>query len=132
MIAPTHVAFAVALGMVSGAPTSTLGLLAGGALLPDLDHHQSTIGRILFFISIPLNKLVGHRRTFHGFFLWSIISLAGIFYNPLLWIGLGALSHVFIDCLNVMGVQALMPFSEKVCVLFDRKYRIHSGSRKER
>jgi hypothetical protein len=95
-----------------------LGLMAGGALFPDIDHPQSAMGRVLFFLSIPLNRYVGHRRTFHGFFLWSLVAVAGIFWMPLFWIGLGALSHVFIDALNVSGVQALMPFSEKVCVLF--------------
>jgi membrane-bound metal-dependent hydrolase YbcI (DUF457 family) len=131
MTAPTHVAFAVACGMLGGTPVSALGLVAGGALFPDIDHPQSAMGRILFFLSIPLNRYVGHRRTFHGFFLWSLVAVAGIFWIPLFWIGLGALSHVFIDALNVSGVQALMPFSEKVCVLFDRKWRIVTGSRKE-
>lgn len=131
MTAPTHVAFAVACGMLGGSPASALGLLAGGALLPDIDHPQSALGRVLFFISIPLNKFFGHRKTVHGVFAWGIVALAGFFWQPLFWVGLGALSHVFIDALNVSGVQALMPFSEKVLVMFARKWRIVTGSRKE-
>jgi inner membrane protein len=103
MTAPTHVAFAVACGMLGGSPASAVGLMAGGALLPDLDHPQSAIGRVLFFLSIALNRYAGHRRTFHGFFLWSLVALAGIVWTPLFWIGLGALSHVFIDALNALS-----------------------------
>lgn len=131
MIAPTHVAFAVALGTLGGAPEHALKLMAGGSLLPDLDHPQSSLGRIFFFLSIPLNKYLGHRQSFHGFPLWGVFTLLGIFYQPLLWIGLGAVSHVFIDSLNVNGVQGLAPFSEKSCVLVKRNWRFYAGSREE-
>jgi inner membrane protein len=131
MIAVTHGAFATAIGALCGVSKLSVGLMVVGSLLPDLDHPQSTVGRILFFISIPLNKKLGHRRAFHGYSLWGLVALVGLVWNPLLWIGLGALSHVYLDSYNVMGVQSLMPFSEKVLVLFDRKYRIVSGSRKE-
>ena len=132
MIAPTHIAFAVACGTVGGASPLALKLLALGSLLPDLDHPQSSIGRIFFFFSIPLNRAFGHRRTIHGFALWGVVALTGYFsWQPILWLGLGALSHVFIDCLNVAGVHSLLPFSERVCVLFSRNWRFAVGSRNE-
>ena len=83
------------------------------------------------FLSIPINKKFGHRKAVHGFFIWSVLAMVGIFWKPALFLGLGALSHCFIDCWNVSGVQALEPFSEKVCVLFNRSWRILAGSRKE-
>ncbi len=131
MTAPTHIAFALCTGLMGGAPETSLGLLAAGALLPDLDHPQSALGRIFFFFSIPLNKLAGHRRFWHSFILWGAVTCMGLFWGPLGWIGGGALSHVFLDCLNVSGVQALVPFSEKVCVLFDRRFRLATGTQAE-
>ena len=132
MTAPTHIAFALALGQLAGINPLDLKLLAAGALLPDIDHPQSTIGRLCFFLSIPLNKWYGHRKIVHGFFLWGVLSVVGsVFWKPALFLGLGALSHCFLDCWNVSGVQALEPFSEKVCVLFNRSWRIVTGSRKE-
>ena len=131
MTAPTHAAFALTCGLVAGAPESCLGLLAAGALLPDLDHPQSALGRLFFFLAMPINRYLGHRRSWHGFFLWGLVTLSGFFFVPLAWIGAGALSHVFLDCLNVSGVQAFSPFSEKICVLFDRRFRIVTGSQAE-
>ena len=131
MTAPTHIAFALTCGFIGGAPETSLGLLAAGALLPDLDHPQSAIGRILFFLSMPLNRYLGHRRSWHGFPLWGAVTTAGLLWWPAAWLGAGALSHVFLDCLNVSGVQAFEPFSEKICVLFDRKFRVVTGSQAE-
>ncbi len=132
MTAPTHVAFAVAGGLLFGVSGLPLQLLAGGALLPDIDHPQSTIGRLFFFLSVPLNRYCGHRKTIHGFALWGALTLLGLaYFTPLAWIGAGALSHVLLDCYNVSGVQALMPFSERVCVLFGRNWRMRTGSRNE-
>ena len=59
------------------------------------------------------------------------MTVCGLAVKPLLWIGLGALSHIVLDALNTSGVMALMPFSERVCVLFSRKWRFPAGSRKE-
>jgi len=78
-----------------------------------------------------LNRYLGHRRAFHGFPLWGAVTLGGLLAKPLLWIGLGALSHVMLDALNTSGVTAIMPFSERVCVLFSRKWRFPTGSRQE-
>ena len=119
-------------GTVGGASPLALKLLAVGSLLPDIDHPQSSIGRIFFFFSIPLNKWFGHRRTIHGFALWGMVALAGYFlWQPIMWIALGAFSHIFIDTLNISGVHALLPISEKVCVLFSRNWRFPVGSRNE-
>ena len=131
MIAPTHIAFACAVGQLAGANPYNLKLLALGALLPDIDHPQSTAGRFLFFLSIPLNKKFGHRTIIHGFFLWGLVTLSGFLWEPLFIVGAGALSHCLLDAWNLGGVQALEPFSEKVCVIFNRQWRIGAGSKAE-
>ena len=127
----THAAFAASVALLCGASQTSLPLLALGSALPDIDHPQSFLGRIFFFVSIPLNKRFGHRKTIHGYPLWALVTLLGVLWEPLLWLGLGAISHLYLDSFNLKGIQGLMPFSEKVLVLFDRKYRIVAGSRKE-
>ena len=131
MTAPTHIAFALACGKLGDASSLALALLAFGSLLPDIDHPQSTLGRLFLFVSVPLNQHFGHRRTVHGFAVWGGVALLGMVWSPALWLGLGALSHITIDLLNIAGVQALMPFSEKVCVLFKKKWRFSVGSKEE-
>ena len=84
MTAPTHIAFAMACGLLSGSPAFAIKLLAGGALLPDIDHPQSAIGRIFFFISYPLNRTFGHRRHVHSLVVWIPFTIAGFFfYKPI-------------------------------------------------
>ena len=132
MTAPTHVIFAVAMGKLAGIDFVSLQLLSLGALFPDIDHPQSTLGRLFPFLSIPLNKAFSHRSEIHSFFLWIGVCGVGAWtWNPILLIGLGGLSHSFLDCWNLSGVQALAPFSEKVCVLFGRDFRIETGSKQE-
>jgi inner membrane protein len=131
MTAPTHIAFAVAIGQFAGVNPLGLKLLALGAVLPDIDHPQSFLGRIFFFLSIPLNKWFGHRGTIHGFFLWGAVVVCGFAWEPAFYLGFGAILHTFLDAWNVNGVHALEPFSEKVCVIFNRSWRIVVGSKQE-
>ncbi len=133
MTAPTHIAFAVASALIGGVESKTvIGLIAGGALLPDIDHPQSAIGRVFFFLSYPLNRLFGHRAFIHSLVLWLPITLLGFFlWSPFGWIGLGAISHAVIDCWNLSGVSLLQPITEKTFVLASKKYRLATGSRSE-
>jgi inner membrane protein len=129
MTGPTHIAIALSCGIVAGAGKPVLALLAGGAILPDLDHPQSFIGRVFFPVSIPLNRLCGHRGAFHSFWLWGTLLLAGCFlWKPLAIIGTGAILHILADCATVSGVRALAPWSEKLFVIFRRSWRIKSGA----
>jgi inner membrane protein len=43
-----------------------LALAIGGALLPDIDHPQSWVGRRARLISQPLAALIGHRGFTHS------------------------------------------------------------------
>lgn len=46
-----------------------------------------------------------------------------------MWIAIGALSHIIIDCWNTSGVRAFVPFTQKTVVLFARDdWRIRTGS----
>lgn len=65
MTAPTHIAFAVASALIGGVESKTvIGLIAGGALLPDIDHPQSAIGRVFFF---SLIRLIGYSAIVHSY-----------------------------------------------------------------
>ncbi len=132
MTAPTHVAFPLAIGIFCGAPPWTLQLLAGGSLLPDIDHPQSAIGRIFFFISYPLNRYFGHRRHIHSLVIWVPFTVIGfLLWQPIGWIGLGAISHCVIDCWNTSGVAMMLPLTEKIFVLASKKYRFNTASKAE-
>ncbi len=127
MTGPTHIAIAVSCGIMAGAGKPELALLAGGAIIPDLDHPQSFIGRVFFPVSIPLHRWLGHRGPFHSFWLWGLVALAGLVWTPAFVIGAGALLHILADCATVGGVRALAPWSQKLFVIFKRDWRIRSG-----
>ncbi|MBF0233775.1 MAG: metal-dependent hydrolase, partial [Desulfamplus sp.] len=132
MTGPTHIAIAVSCGVIAGSPQSGLALLAGGALLPDLDHPQSFIGRVFFPVSVPLHSWLGHRGAFHSFWLWGLVSLVGwMIWDPLALLGVGAFIHVVSDCATVAGVRALEPWSSKLFVMFKREWRLKTGGRTE-
>lgn len=110
------------------------GLACGiGAALPDIDHPRSAIGRVLFFVSIPLNRLIGHRGISHSFPLWAVPLFLGLIFRlPVLqWLAIGAMSHIMIDCYTVSGVQALLPLTERTVVIFKKDWRIRTGSTQE-
>jgi len=130
----THLAFsALFAGDVKVSLLQT-GLTIFGSILPDLDHPQSFIGKILHPLSHPLNLRFGHRKAIHGLPLWLTILLIGKFFawEPVHWIVIGAISHSLIDCYNISGVALLAPFSDRAFVLFDNEnWQIPSGSRQD-
>ncbi|MFA5879825.1 MAG: metal-dependent hydrolase [Candidatus Margulisiibacteriota bacterium] len=132
MIAPTHAGLAITVGLIFGIPKTAICYITAGSLLPDIDHPRSAIGRVFFFVSAPLNRYFGHRKLIHSLVLWAPVTIIGFLYFQILgWIGLGAITHVLLDCWNTTGVELLTPITEKIFVLGSRKYRIASGSRSE-
>jgi len=131
MTGPTHVAIAISCGMLAGAEGLSIAFLAAGALLPDMDTPRSIIGRIFLPLSIPLERWLGHRGAFHSFWLWALVSLIGMLYEPLKMVGIGAFIHVVSDCMTVSGVRAMTPFSQKLFVLFQRSWRFKTGGNAE-
>ncbi len=128
MTGATHIAIAVSCGIMAGFSQIGIALVAGGSLLPDLDHPRSTIGRIFFPLSIPLSAWLGHRGPFHSFWLWGLVAAAGLIWKPFFFIGLGALLHVVADCATVSGVRAMSPWTNKLFVFFKRSWRLKTGS----
>jgi inner membrane protein len=120
MLARSHVIMGVALGGVlavaQGQPpdAQTLGLVALGALLPDIDHPGSAVGRRLAVISVPVAAIFGHRGFTH-----SLLALAGCiaalvaggwghdWAQPL---AIGYISHLLADMLTPSGVPLLWPW----------------------
>lgn len=95
----------------SSAATAIAGI---GALLPDIDHPQSAVGRRIQFLSVPLAKVFGHRGVTH-----SLLAVAGVLFALLHWSGygpgiigplcVGYLSHLAGDMLTPSGVPLLWP-----------------------
>lgn len=130
MTAPTHLAFSLLCGSIGSADYLSSAACALGALLPDLDHPRSSIGRVFFFVSHPLNMRFGHRGLIHSFFVWTPLLVIGLVFkvSVLQWLAIGALSHVLLDCYNTAGVRAFTPFSDKSVVMFKRDWRVSAGS----
>ncbi|MDR0218236.1 MAG: metal-dependent hydrolase [Enterobacteriaceae bacterium] len=95
------------------------------SLLPDIDHPQSTLGRLFRFISIPIARLCGHRGFTH-----SLLALtAGIFLfqteMPADWpiptdffhaMIIGYISHLIADMLTPAGIPLLWPLKMRFCI----------------
>ncbi len=94
----------------------TLGLVLLGAVLPDIDHPSSWIGRRLWFVSRPLALLVGHRGLTHS----ALAVVAGIVVLRLAGLGgwqaplvVGYLSHLAADLVTVGGIPLLWPWRRR-------------------
>jgi inner membrane protein len=146
MTSPTHIFFAefcLAVASVSGSPdlnSHTVFAAAAGSLLPDIDVSTSWAGRLLPFISKPIEHKFGHRTITHSFFVVIffglssfILSLFTIHSSLFTALTIGYASHIIIDCTTVQGVKILYPFSMRNAVFpldtmspFD--YRIKVGT----
>lgn len=134
MTAPTHAAFGILIVACADAGLYASVAAAVGALIPDIDHPQSSIGRLLFFLSIPLNSRFGHRGVIHSIFLWSIPLIVGLVSGStvLQWLSIGCISHCVLDTMNKSGVRLFEPFSKIVVVCpANSDYRISTASVKE-
>jgi inner membrane protein len=120
-----HVSFGTLLGIGTQltAGISMVGLFAYpsyyggvmlGSLLPDIDHPQSYLGRRLWILSAPINKLFGHRGFTHSLLSLFLLGTATAVWwanNPLFFGGLllGYLSHLLGDMTTISGVPLLYP-----------------------
>lgn len=98
-----------------------------GSLFPDIDHRGSYLGKRLPILSWLASKTMGHRGGTHAPFIafalttlliWMVATAcsgtAELFLLTLLLGCLnGAISHIFLDSLTVMGIPLLFPFSSK-------------------
>jgi membrane-bound metal-dependent hydrolase YbcI (DUF457 family) len=131
--ATTHYAFSYLLCAAAGIEPATAAAASLFSLLPDIDHPESTIGRIFSPLSKYIQRKYGHRTVTHSIFAIMIISaiLLPLLLLPRLlqwggpfWSGLYAAallafsSHIFIDLFNKSGVRIFAPFSQKEYISF--------------
>jgi inner membrane protein len=141
MTAPTHTIFglltsAVAFSLTSSPLSRDYGAMSGaviGSLLPDVDSPTSAMGRLVPFVSVPLERRWGHRTVTH-----SLLALAGVAVAaaPLVALSrtayfallIGYLSHLISDCATKSGVPLLYPNLTPCVIPANDKYRVHTGS----
>lgn len=109
-----------------------------GSLIPDIDHRNSKIGNKMKITSFIVNKLCGHRKLTHAPLLYIILSIILLipvissgnfntfYFNLILGIFIGVVSHLFLDSLTISGIPLLYPFKKE-------KYHLlkYSTNRKE-
>lgn len=96
-----------------------------GALLPDIDHPSSILGRLLRIISLPISKLCGHRGFTHSLVAWLILLISCYQWLSSKWdiphdliqaFLLGYMSHLVADMLTPSGVPFLWPLPFRFCL----------------
>src|SRR3989338_703430 len=159
MLAPTHSVFGIFLtliilavfGVQWGLHWTIIIFAILGAIIPDVDHPKSIIGKILFPISLPLERRYGHRTMTHSLFGWAIftvifavliglisflpqISAWGWGDMPIRWIAafsISYFSHLILDMFNRRGSQMFWPDPGRDVIPRNPKFRPESGSRIE-
>ncbi len=120
MMAHSHIMFGIScwwgycLATGQDAESAATAIAGLGALLPDIDHPQSAVGRRIPFLSVPLTKVFGHRGVTH-----SLLAVTAVVFALRQWSGyepgiiaplcIGYLSHLGGDMLTPSGVPLLWP-----------------------
>ena len=122
MMFKTHLLFALFISLLiinyfNLNPLIFILILVFSAVLPDIDHSKSWIGRKIKPLSFLVNFIFGHRRLIHSLFFALVIGvLIKIFFdNYYIPFVIGYLSHLFLDTITKQGVYLFYPF----------KFRIH-------
>ena len=111
-------------------------LAAAASLLPDVDLPPAKIGRLFWWLSGPLERRFGHRTLTHSLVALSAVAaltapLAAI--QPQYWgcvVG-GYWSHLWIDMLNIRGVDLFWPAPVRLVTPGNRNWRLEVGSKGE-
>ncbi len=107
------------------------------ALLPDIDHPESLIGRIFPGLARWILRKYGHRTVTHSVFAVFILAVAMVlvmiisesFYIASI---IAYSSHIFIDLFNYSGIKLFAPLSVKEYISFrTTSFRILVSSWKE-
>jgi membrane-bound metal-dependent hydrolase YbcI (DUF457 family) len=113
------------------------------ALLPDIDNPKSFIGRLLFFVSNPIDRKYGHRTITHSFlatFILGGVAYLSLYiysrsltqYVPIVaTIMLAYFSHIFFDGVTKQGVLIYYPNRTWGVFPTNPSYRIRTGSKAE-
>ena len=79
-----------------------------GALLPDIDHKDSTLGKKGFYIP------VGHRTWTHAIWMALIFFVIGVFSSRLfVWLVVGTFFHFYWDSFSASGTYWFYPIKWK-------------------
>ena len=138
----THVAFASVLYLggatLFGYRPDWIGwlLAAAASLLPDVDLPPAKIGRLFWWLSVPLERRFGHRTLTHSLVALSAVAaltapLAAL--QPQYWgcvVG-GYWSHLWIDMLNIRGVDLFWPAPVRLVTPGNRNWRFPVGGKGE-
>lgn len=141
MKAPTHIAFGLlcATCTFSLAARSlpndwpALGGVVLGSLLPDLDSPKSILGRLLPFISLPIERRWGHRTFTHSLLALAAVALVLLplyLLSKTAYAGLliGYASHLLADCATKTGAPIFYPYRARYVLPASDRFRFHSGS----
>lgn len=93
-----------------------LALVSGAfAVVPDLDEPKSKFGKPLFFISLPINQIFGHRTFTHSLLFVAIIGAITAIFNLKFSLAaiIGLLSHIIGDMITGR-VQVLYPNKKRI------------------
>ena len=106
-------------GIVSATGHGYLLFALFGSLLPDIDNHNSKIGRKFPGFSRVAEFLMGHRGIYHSLFgcgatllvFYGIFKIFSITSGPvfLTALAVGFLSHLFLDTLTTKGIHWFKP-----------------------
>ena len=138
----THVAFASVLYLggatLFGYQPDLIGWLiaAVASLLPDIDLPPAKIGRLFWWLSVPLERRFGHRTITHsaiGLLAVALVASPLWLVQPLyFWCVLGGYwSHLWIDMLNIRGVDLFWPSPVRLVTPGNRNWRLAVGSKGE-
>ena len=138
----THLAFASVLYLggatLFGYRPDGIGWLiaAAASLLPDADLPTSKIGRLFWWLSVPLERRFGHRTITHSALGIAAVALLAAplgFVSPLyFWSAVGGYwSHLWIDMLNIRGVDLFWPSPVRLVTPGNRNWRLQVGSKGE-
>jgi inner membrane protein len=131
MMASTHILTGVSIAFAAQTITPANDIVTftavmmttiAGSLLPDIDHHNSWIGRRAWPLSIIIQMGLRHRGAVHSL-LGALVTL-GVAIGICLFLNfsmvyayyffIGYLGHLFGDCLTNSGVPLFWPIKKKV------------------
>lgn len=119
----THLLFSLLIGQLSSHYLGVqhqivfIAVVCLFGILPDIDSHNSKVGKKIPLLSFMLNVFVGHRGVFHSLFIPIILYLIILFLDyPSIALALfiGYTSHLALDACTDSGVQLFWPFKYKI------------------
>lgn len=124
----THALAGLCIGLAMAQTSQPLGGVAMGlaasvgALLPDIDHPRSIVGRRAGFIGGALRLAISHRGMLHSGIAAAIVVLVALLAPAVarsyaLAAAAGYSSHILLDALTVQGVPLFWPSRRRFSIL---------------